>query len=535
MYKRPSDFYKWEMVLFLWMAHFFNQADRQVFNVLLGDIRETITMTEVQAGLIGSAFLLVYGILTPIAGFIGDFISRKWIIVCALFFWSLATVLTGSLAVGFVGLLILRSMATGAGEAFYYPSANAMMGQYHEKTRATAMSIHQSALYIGIIFSSGISGWIGMHYGWQMAFKVFGFLGILLAVVLLFRFRNDKRDREMAALEKAGVNAEAETAVVLPKKKITLGKILYTIFSRPTILGLWIGLATFNVVGLAFMQWMPTILRQDFQLDTMSAGLIGTTPCFAFAILGVLCGGWFSDKLAQTNRRARILVEACSLFLCAPFIFMIAYSIWMAHPVAPATADSPVAVAAAEAPAAEATASAEAPAAAETPAAEEAPASAEQPAQETAEAVATAETEATAEAAATAEAEKPAAEAKAPEYTMFTTPHFAALMLCIIGMALYGFFRGAYDSNLFACMFDFIPQEVRSSASGLLLSVGAIVGAIGPTAIPVLKEWYGTGTAMAIMAGIIAVGGVVIALVMTLFFSRDYYEAEPAEELKSEN
>ena len=71
MFSKPTDFYKWQLVLFLWLSHFFNQADRQVYNVLIKDISEDITMTEVQAGLIASAFLLVYVVLSSLEGFLG--------------------------------------------------------------------------------------------------------------------------------------------------------------------------------------------------------------------------------------------------------------------------------------------------------------------------------------------------------------------------------------------------------------------------------------------------------------------------------
>ena len=30
---RPTLPYKWELILLLWLAFFFNQADRQIFNV----------------------------------------------------------------------------------------------------------------------------------------------------------------------------------------------------------------------------------------------------------------------------------------------------------------------------------------------------------------------------------------------------------------------------------------------------------------------------------------------------------------------
>jgi MFS family permease len=89
-----------------------------------------------------------------------------------------------------IHLIILRGIVTGGGEAFYSPPANALIAEYHEKTRATAMSIHQTALYAGIIISGFLAGWIADRFGWRMAFYVFGGLGIINVILLLMRLKD---------------------------------------------------------------------------------------------------------------------------------------------------------------------------------------------------------------------------------------------------------------------------------------------------------------------------------------------------------
>ena len=62
---------------------------------------------------------------------------------------------------GFVMLVLMRSVATGGGEAFFGPANYSLLAQYHDKTRAFAMSIHQTAYYIGIIISGYAAGYVG--------------------------------------------------------------------------------------------------------------------------------------------------------------------------------------------------------------------------------------------------------------------------------------------------------------------------------------------------------------------------------------
>jgi MFS family permease len=145
--------YKWELIILLWCTFFLHQADRQIFNNLSTMIRDDLGLSRFQFGLVGTVFMVVYGLMVPLAGYAGDVLRRKWVVLGSLLVFSTTTLLTG-LAGGLIALVVFRSVATGGGEAFYYPAANSLIGQFHRNTRAMAMAIHQTALYCGIVFSS---------------------------------------------------------------------------------------------------------------------------------------------------------------------------------------------------------------------------------------------------------------------------------------------------------------------------------------------------------------------------------------------
>ncbi|MFM2096115.1 MAG: putative galactarate transporter, partial [Planctomycetota bacterium] len=50
----------------------------------------------------------------------------------------------------------------------------------------------------------------------------------------------------------------------------------------------------------------------------------------------------------------------------------------------------------------------------------------------------------------------------------------------IIAMTLFGICKGAYDSGIFASLFDVIPARSRGTAAGLMNTVGWGGGALGP-------------------------------------------------------
>lgn len=191
--KGTHKYYKWEVLALLWMAYLLNQADRQVFNTVLPAIRDSLGIGDTEVGLIATIFNLCYAFMVPFGGMAGDRLSRKWVTTIAILFWSVATMFTG-LATGVVMLILLRSVATGGGEAFFGPANYSLLGQYHTDTRARAMSIHQTSYYVGVILAGWLAGYIADKLGWQYSFIIFGAAGVVWGIVMAIRLKDKKEE-----------------------------------------------------------------------------------------------------------------------------------------------------------------------------------------------------------------------------------------------------------------------------------------------------------------------------------------------------
>lgn len=299
--------YKWEMLILLWVAFTFNQGDRQIYNNLLPQIQPSLQLSNEQAGLVATIFNAVYGILVPVSGYVGDVFRRKWVIVGALILWSSATLLTG-LAGGILGLIVFRGLATGGGEAFYYPSANSLIGQLHQRTRALAMGIHQTANYVGVALSF-IGAYVGELYGWRNAFYLFGGLGIVWAVWMAFRMEDTPHSRNDS----------------IASRRPPVGEVLRYIAGKPTVMCLAVSFACHVFANIGYLTWMPTFLHEKFELDLTKASFWALSVHYAASATGVLIGGHLSDRLVTRRRAARMEFEWIGLLLSAPFL------IWMAH------------------------------------------------------------------------------------------------------------------------------------------------------------------------------------------------------------
>lgn len=310
--------YKWEVLLLLWMAYLLNQADRQVFNTVLPAIRDALSLTDTSIGLIATIFNLCYAFMVPMGGWVGDKFSRKWVVTIAILFWSVATMFTG-LATGVIMLILMRSVATGGGEAFFGPANYSLLGQYHKDTRARAMSIHQTAYYIGVILAGWLAGLIADKLGWQYSFIIFGAVGVIWGIIMAIRLKDKKDDNEEAAAK------EENKVGILDGFKV--------VFTTPTALMLTIGFSGLIFVITGFMTWVPAFLQEEFGQSQAAAGFNSMFYTYVAAFIGVLLAGSLSDKYAAKTNKARMLLQAFGLIAGAVFLFIMGYSttLWVLY------------------------------------------------------------------------------------------------------------------------------------------------------------------------------------------------------------
>ena len=314
--KGTHKHYKWEVLALLWMAYLLNQADRQVFNTVLPQIKEALSIGDTEVGLIATIFNLCYAVMVPLGGLAGDRLSRKWVTTIAILFWSVATMFTG-LATGVMMLILLRSVATGGGEAFFGPANYSLLGQYHTDTRARAMSIHQTSYYVGVILAGWLAGYIADKLGWQYSFIIFGAAGIVWGIIMAIRLKDKKQDCHVA-------DAPRNDVVVCDgEKKPGLLDGFKVVFTTPTALILTIGFSGFIFVITGYMTWVPTLLQEEYQMNATNAGLHSMLWTYIAAFAGVLLAGTLSDKFAVRNRKIRMVIQGVGLIIGALFLFFV--------------------------------------------------------------------------------------------------------------------------------------------------------------------------------------------------------------------
>ena len=83
----------------------------------------------------------------------------------------------------------------------------------------------------------------------------------------------------------------------------------------------------------------------------------------------------------------------------------------------------------------------------------------------------------------------------------------AELWVVYGALAAFGLFRGIYDANLYAAMFDAVENRLRSTVAGLIIACAYIVGALAPWLMGVLKSAYGVRSSLELLSLVALVSG----------------------------
>jgi predicted MFS family arabinose efflux permease len=295
--------YRWLILVLLVLAGALNYGDRTAFSTVLPLLRADLHASDAALGWIGAVFLWSYGLFSPVAGVLGDRLPRARVVALCLGTWSAVMMLTGwssTLAV-LLGMRVLLGLA----ESFYIPSACGLLAEHHPTaTRATAMGIHTSGYYLGMVCGGSFAGYVGQLYGWRYTVKALGLAGLILAAICLFLLRSPQRPAE----------ERPPTA--------SLGQSLSVLLHTPAYLVLVAQSMLVSMANWTFLYWLPLYFHETFRLSLAQAGVAGTLPSNGGAVLGILAGGWLSDRIARNSVGKRMRTQCLFYIASAPLLLV---------------------------------------------------------------------------------------------------------------------------------------------------------------------------------------------------------------------
>jgi MFS family permease len=296
----------WLLIGFLWFAYLLNHADRQVVYTLFPALQKEFGYSDAAVGLTGALFLWVYGLCSPVAGILGDRISKRVLVTASIGTWSSFTAISGLSPSG-VFLLGCRALL-GVSESMFMPAAYGLMANAHgPETRSRSISIFGTSQLAGVAIGGSLSGYIAERYNWRVSFLALGLIGILFGGPLWMFLRSLPEHFERFKVNK-------------PTQPASAGSFL-ALFRIPTlrIVTMFVSIATFGLYLV--YTWLPTFLYDKFSLGLARAGFEASAYPQLGTALGLLTGGMIADCWYRRSRAGRFWVVSLGFLLGGPCLF----------------------------------------------------------------------------------------------------------------------------------------------------------------------------------------------------------------------
>jgi MFS family permease len=335
----------------LFFMNLLNYIDRYILAAVLEPVQETFQLNDKQGGLLTSAFFLSYVFFSPVTGWLGDRLTRKYLLAIGVGIWSLATFASG-LTESYGALLLARAVL-GIGEATYANLAPAMIADLFARDRRNrALAIFYVAIPIGAALGYVLGGFIVVHHrelhflpwlesvleqltgqhfeeqsrGWRMAFFVVGLPGLVVAVAALFlseprRGASEGVDEEhLRRQETLPLSWDVYAALLRNRSYIynTLGIAMFTF----ALGGLQVWAPKYLAYGMVAPGLEGEELKEALKVPLKGADFgLGVTLVLG-GLIGTPLGSWLGDRWAQRVRGAYFWVLSLSILAAAPFILL---------------------------------------------------------------------------------------------------------------------------------------------------------------------------------------------------------------------
>jgi MFS family permease len=327
----------------MWVVGFtllIDGMDQYIVRGSSDQIKSAFHVGDTGISVLFSAFILVNGIITLPAGYLGDRWNRTRMMAVVIVAWSIMSAVGGLVPTSAFGLLVVIRASLGAGQAVTDPSGSSVIADYYgTERRGKAFSIQQCLSYVGLGMGLAIGGAIGPLFGghgWRLAFFVSIVPGLIVAY-MCWRLPEPSRGTADRAHVTHGTGDELELADKVSPPLFPHGFRRFfvdmmnglrmdvrTILAIPTMRYALVGVSTVGFVVTAVATWMPSFYQNQLHQTQQAAN--GTFGALAIlgGIPGTLLGGWIADRWVSRFMGARVVIPAVCIVVSAA-LFMISF------------------------------------------------------------------------------------------------------------------------------------------------------------------------------------------------------------------
>ena len=274
---------RWVILALIFGAIVLNYIDRQILSILKPTLKAHFGFDDRGYALVVNAFTVCYASFYPIAGWLVDRFGARRVMLAGILGWSMACLGAGLTRT--LGQFTFFRAMLGLAEPTAFPSQlRAVTLWFPGPLRATANSVSVAGGTFGAVIAPPLIAWLALNYDWQAAFIVPGMLGLVIAAVWYFVYRDPPPEILAQATATTGVAGAGFTWPQLWRTRTLWGILLIRFISDP--------------VWYFCLFWLPGYLQENSGLTLKQVGYVGWIPFLAADLGGIATAHW-SDRMVR--------------------------------------------------------------------------------------------------------------------------------------------------------------------------------------------------------------------------------------------
>ena len=263
-------------IVILLGSYVINAMDRQLFPLILPEVRREFGFDLPQAGLMSTVFTIGMALAGMPTGYLMSRFPRKSVTQIGTFIFSAATLVT-VLAAGFADMLVYRAL-TGVGEAMQLTALLAILSSFFTRYRSAGVGAVNFTFGVGAIFGPILGAAILSSYGtWRAPMIVFGLLGFVLMALVAVLVRKSVSEVKLT-------DTSSDAAIVGGAQTLRNRNTMILV-----VLSCIAGLAAYGFLGM-----YPTYLREQLGYTPADTGTV--MSIFGLGALASIGGGFLGDR-----------------------------------------------------------------------------------------------------------------------------------------------------------------------------------------------------------------------------------------------
>jgi MFS transporter, ACS family, D-galactonate transporter len=308
---------RWYMISLVSLGVMITTLDRSNLAVVAASLMKEFGLTQLQVGILLSAFAWSYAIAQIPVGLLLDKIGVKWVMRVTTLLWAAATFMTA--IVSGMGLIILSRVILGLAEGPTFPSGAKSIGYWFpKKERGRAHAIIDGSARLSNAIGVPIVAYAATEWGWRGGFWVTGILSLVYGIVFWIWYRDPKESKLLSESEKKYLAENGALIASEPSSSSLNG--LGFVLRQKKVWGLTIGYACYTYTYYLFITWLPGYLTTQMHMTILKSGIFTVIPWLIATIADLTIAGWLLDYLISKGYdsvkvRKTVLVTSMGLGL----------------------------------------------------------------------------------------------------------------------------------------------------------------------------------------------------------------------------